>query len=1491
MRIGHKLSRLSFLKQLVITFAVGIFSLALTSSFAIALLSSEIIQEKLVDQGLSATETFAAQSTLALLYSSSENAEEPAKAILTFPSVQGISIFDANHSALFSKGQNALPESDELQWPDEPLLEQETDQSWYFVAPVYAGSDSKAEPSPFSDNPHDAVLLGYVRLLMSKEILHAIQRGILIVNIIVAVAFACVFLLILLSITKHLTTPLKQLADAMGLASEGGVRVRANLGGPKDIVNMEMAFNTMMEVLESRESELVSARDTALESARIKGEFAANVSHELRTPLNAVLGMLELLKEMELNARQAEYVSIALSSAESLLKLIEDILDFSRIHAGGIQAHSVDFALTDILDELIGMLASQAQHKELDLGYVIADDVPKMLRGERSRIRQVLINLVGNGLKFTKQGGVEIRISRELGHDGQLWLRFDVIDSGIGVAKDAQRRIFDAFVQADGSTTRLYGGTGLGLAICRQIIESMGGKLDVISETGMGADFWFTAPFAASPAMSVQVKSRRVDFADLRFLLLSESEGVGRFLAQLLKGWDISRIRSEKIDHMLAKLRSEDVYMTYDFAIVDQTAAGTVDLVKFMAETPGLAKVKVIFLTHQLPMGEGDLRLSNVVGYVAKPVQASHLFDCIATAINQQKSSFTRPEINRDHSICLNSSILVVEDNRANQQVVIAMLEMIGCHVEIASHGREAVAMVVGGSYDLVLMDCNMPEMDGYEATQRIRAMESEGLHLPIIAMTANVQKGDNDRCLSAGMDDYLAKPLKLSALREKLSYWLSHEKQAEKSPLLKPSVLKQPEYLLDFKVLNELKAEVGDAFPKVVCVFLEDTPLVLNKLKKFDIQNVGELAHTIKGAAMNFGAEKLVELARLLEKAGQIGDVSAVPPLVAQIESEFQLLSVALQRESQTGQRLAGIHEEKPKPCILVADDDRAIRLALSDVLQKDGYHVEQAANGLQAMAICEQKMPDLVLLDGRMPKMDGFSVCSKLRELREGSSTPVLIVTALEDEQSIERVFAVGATDYIQKPVHFSVLRQRVARLLDASRAEERASRLTYLDVLTGLPNRALFMEKLDDCLNSSLTESPMHAVFVLDLDRFKMTNDSVGHHMGDLLLKSAAERIQQCVRSTDLVSRFGSDEFTLLLDNIDSIKAASATAMDICAAIAQPFAVSGQDFYISVSIGISIYPQDGQNAGELLKHADTAMSRAKERGNSYRFYEDSMEKEVSVKRRLESDLRRALERDEFFLDYQPQYDHRTGGIIGTEALIRWQHPDLGLISPNQFIPVAEEIGLINSIGEWVLYQACHQNKAWQQAGFPAVPVAVNLSARQFDEDNFSETILEILDETHLSPCYLELEITESVMMKDSYSTGKVLASLKDKGVPISIDDFGTGFSSLSQLKYLPFTKLKIDQSFIRDVDINPDDAAIVLSIIAIAKSLRLGVIAEGVETEAQLNFLKQHDCFEVQGYYFSKPVSPEEIERLFHGTDWAERQRLEMGQSPVAALQFVG
>jgi diguanylate cyclase (GGDEF)-like protein/PAS domain S-box-containing protein len=448
----------------------------------------------------------------------------------------------------------------------------------------------------------------------------------------------------------------------------------------------------------------------------------------------------------------------------------------------------------------------------------------------------------------------------------------------------------------------------------------------------------------------------------------------------------------------------------------------------------------------------------------------------------------------------------------------------------------------------------------------------------------------------------------------------------------------------------------------------------------------------------------------------------------------------------------------------------------------------------------------------------------------------------------------------------------------ITEEKKVEDQIRHMAHHDALTGLPNRVLLQDRIGQAIAQARRSRKVAALLFIDLDRFKNVNDSLGHQVGDSLLRAVAGRLVACVRGTDTVARMGGDEFVVVLTELKRAEDAGQMAQKILAVLPQPIDIDGHELRVTPSVGICLYPHDGEDVETLMRNADAAMYHAKETGrNNFQFFTPQMNIAANQRLLLEKDLRLALERDEFTIYYQPQIDLKTGGIVGVEALLRWRHSQRGMVAPSDFIPVAEETGLITPIGEWVLRGACMQARKWQTLGYPQLQVSVNCSAQQFRQEGLLDVVARTLQQTGLPASSLELEITESVIVEHAEHVIARLKALDEIGLKLSIDDFGTGYSSLGYLKRFPIHELKIDQSFVRDIGTDPDDAAIVSAIIALARSLGLRVVAEGVETAEQLAFLKKLGCDWAQGYLFSRPLPAEEIEPLLrNGTSQAQLAR---------------
>ncbi len=563
----------------------------------------------------------------------------------------------------------------------------------------------------------------------------------------------------------------------------------------------------------------------------------------------------------------------------------------------------------------------------------------------------------------------------------------------------------------------------------------------------------------------------------------------------------------------------------------------------------------------------------------------------------------------------------------------------------------------------------------------------------------------------------------------------------------------------------------------------------------------------------------------------------------------------------------------EGPRHNVLLIEDNPGDARLIREMLSEDPdapfrlHFAERLSSGLELLSrVGENGSPSLVLLDLSLPDSFGLETFAKV--YAHSPAVPIIVLTGNDDQTVALSAVKGGAQDYLVKGrLDRELLLRSMQYSIERKRYQVALEHQANYDALTGLPNRNLLYDRMRQSVYSQRTPHPMAVVF-LDLDHFKFVNDSLGHGTGDKLLKGMAERLRSVLREGDTVARLGGDEFVLILNDQSNEEVIFRAVQRIGAKIAEPMTIDGQELYVTCSAGISLYPQDGPDVETLLRNADAAMYRAKDHGrNNFQFYTSEMNERISERLSLENALRRALERNEFLLNYQPKIDLRSGSLCGAEALVRWNHPELGVLSPERFIPLAEETGLILPIGEWVARETCRQVRAWLDAGFKPGVVSVNLSARQFRQDGLVRAVSRVLEETGIDPRSLELELTESTVMHNVASGIATLHGLKSLGIGLSVDDFGTGYSSLSYLKDLPIDVLKIDRSFVRDIGSGEaaDDGVLAQAIVSLAHSLHLKVIAEGVETEAQLRFLKRHGCDEAQGFFFGEPVAPEAFVRL--------------------------
>lgn len=591
----------------------------------------------------------------------------------------------------------------------------------------------------------------------------------------------------------------------------------------------------------------------------------------------------------------------------------------------------------------------------------------------------------------------------------------------------------------------------------------------------------------------------------------------------------------------------------------------------------------------------------------------------------------------------------------------------------------------------------------------------------------------------------------------------------------------------------------------------------------------------------------------------------------------------------------------------VLIVDDSKIIRSAIREILELGNIQVTEVDNGKEALDIVYHTSPDLVLLDVVMQGMDGITVLKTLRKTYTKLQLPIVLVTSRGSSDELVRALDYGANDYITKPIDFDVMwarisnqlmqkqaaeylhsaqislekqiKQRTAELKTTNQklkkeievrilAENQLQRQANYDELTGLPNRSLATDRLHQTLLKAKRHKLKPCLAFLDLDNFKYVNDTFGHGAGDELLREAARRLHDCARESDTVARLGGDEFLFILedDNSHDRKERENEIRHIgdriLASFAKPFVIEGHELKITPSLGFAIYPKDGDDSDNLMRHADVAMYRSKHDGkNTYCFYSPEMTASTKLRMDVEQHLRQALANNELSLCYQPIVESSSERIIKAEALLRWDCRDLGMITPDYFIPIAEETGLIIDIGEWVINQACHQAKAWRDEGWDDISITVNVSARQFQSGNsIIDAIRRALQENELPPDAIQLELTEGVLMKETETSIRTMAVLEEMGIRLLMDDFGTGYASLSYLQRYNFDSIKIDRSYISNALVSKQDEKLVKAVIAMARSIGVSVVSEGVETREQLEFLLEEKCEYMQGYYFSKPVAAE-------------------------------
>lgn len=1217
--------------------------------------------------------------------------------------------------------------------------------------------------------------------------------------------------------------------------------------------------------LKSANEELDRLYRKTRELDELKTRFFANVSHELRTPLTLILGPLaHLLESPHLDDAERLGLQRVQRNARLLHRQVDNLLDLAKLDAGRMGMHYVQFDLAS----LVRVLASNFDTVAADRGIHYQVTCPKrlMVQADAKKCEQVLLNLLSNAFKFVPDGGT-IRLGLRHRHGVA---RLEVCDSGPGIPQALREAVFERFRQLGDTGGQRVGGTGLGLSIVREFVSLHRGTIAVTQAPEGGACFMVTLPDRAPPGTEVgslvaglpavadaaiDALPRAADPApaapDLPppgaplILVVEDNPDMNAFIRSALAERYRVVCAFDGAAGLRLALETGPALIISD--IMMPGMSGDV-LVHNLRQYPLLDDTPVIMLTARADDAlRAELLRNGVQDYIQKPFTVDELLPRIDSLLNERqrvgralqrleerfRATFEQAAVGLAH---------VSPDGRW-LRVNRKLCEIVGYHYdELLKLGFQDITHPDDLDTDLELVGQVLRgERDSYALDKRYLAKGGGVVWIRLTVSLVRDAEGAADYFISV-VEDIGARKAAEQALQE----------SEERFRLIAGTI---PEVIWLIEPSPRRYTYVSPAYETIwqrPCAALYDKPfLKMQAIDEADRERVRQTKQQAMQAGQTFDVEYRVVRPdgsrRWVRERGH-----PVTTAEGRIGSYVGITrDITDSRQADERLRQAATLFEQAREAVLITDPDGGILAVNRAFNEMTGYDEAEVLGQDPGIMRSDRHDPAFFRDLWASLRQSGRWQGEIWNRRKGGELYPSRVtISAVTDEQGRTVRYVAMMTDISQQ-----------------RRNEEQLVRLAYYDPLTGLPNRLLLQSRLEAVLKQAAGLQQRVAVLFINLDRFQTVNDSLGHQAGDRLLVEVADRLRQRVRGEDRLGRLGGDEFLLVLAPVEPQDDVAKVAYAVLAALAEPFRLSGEEeYYVGASIGIGIYPDDGSSASDLLRNADAALHQAKAQGrNRFCFYAAAMNDDALHRLALDASLRKAAERQQFELHYQAKADLRSGRISGAEALIRWRQGDGRLVPPGQFIPLAEATGLIVPIGTWVIDESCRQLRAWQDQGLPAGRLALNVSARQFHAGDLPAVVRQALSRYRLDAGCLELELTESMLMDDPQRTIATLEALKQIGVHLSLDDFGTGYSSFGYLQRFPIDALKIDQSFVAGLGCDPDATVIPAAIIDLAHRLGLRVVAEGVETLAQLDCLRAQGCDEMQGYYFARPLPADEFARF--------------------------